>query len=85
MVGRLQHVRYRQVLWTPLVRSANHKQSECTASYLRNKLLRVRSRVPNERGRGGALDVRQASRKQRQGMGAAYVLLPALVPPELVI
>ena len=72
MVGRLQHVRYRQVLWAPLVCSDNHKQSECTTtvwvhnrgfrlldmheptrlstSYLRNKLLRVRSRVPNERG-----------------------------------
>ena len=42
MVGRLQHVRYRQVLWTPLVCSDNHKQSECTTTvWVHNRGFRL--------------------------------------------
>ena len=70
MVGRLQHVRYRQVLCTPLVCSDSHKQSECTASYLRNKLFRVRSRVPNEREARGALDRETGQSEAEAGDGS---------------
>ena len=85
MVGRLQHVRYRQVLWTPLVCSDNH--SRASAQYLTCATSCSESvhESPTKGEERGALDVSQASRKQRQKMQGAHVLLPALVPPELVI